>query len=174
MLPPALVDEALLQSAMVLVFVCHRVPLRFTPCFYEMLRWSKCAPAMTPEGKYLEAQQRGSANVYFFDAEYQTVNLPGYGTIFKIDNCGEGFLMRGVCELINGVETALKVFFYPLNNYMYILINHLVKNYLYFLQMQFFVLIQIIHFFYVLILTRNFESFLYILLKILSYLIFQT
>ena len=49
-----------------------------------------------------------------FDAEYQTVNLPGYGTIFKIDNCGEGFLMRGVCELINGVKTALTVFFYPL------------------------------------------------------------
>ena len=51
-------------------------------------------------------------NTTFF---IQTVNLPGYGTIFKIDNCGEGFLMRGVCELINGVETALKVFFYPLN-----------------------------------------------------------
>ena len=64
MLHPHLVDEALLQSAMVLVLVCHRVALRFTgmpdhPCFYEMLRWSKCAPAMPPEGKYLEAQQRG-------------------------------------------------------------------------------------------------------------------
>ena len=64
MLHPHLVDEALLQSAMVLVLVCHRVALRFTPCFYEMLRWSKFAPAMIPEGKYLEAQQRGSANVY--------------------------------------------------------------------------------------------------------------
>ena len=67
MVYPHLVDEALLQSAMVLALVCHRVPLRFTPCFYEMLRWSKCAPAMTPEWKYLEAQQRGSANVYFFE-----------------------------------------------------------------------------------------------------------
>ena len=64
MLYPALGDEALLQSAMVLVLVCHRVALRSTgmpdhPCCYEMLRWSKRASAMTSEWKYLEAQQRG-------------------------------------------------------------------------------------------------------------------
>jgi len=71
MLYPALGDEALLQSAMVLVLVCHRVALRSTgmpdhPCCYEMLRWSKRASAMTSEWKYLEAQQRGLANIYRF------------------------------------------------------------------------------------------------------------
>ena len=60
MLPPALVDEALFQSAMVLlVLIYHRVSLRFTPCYYELLRWSKYGPALIPEWKYLEVQQRG-------------------------------------------------------------------------------------------------------------------
>ena len=59
MLHPALVDEALLQSAIVLALVGQRVALRFTPCCYELLRWSKFGPALTPEWKYLEVQQRG-------------------------------------------------------------------------------------------------------------------
>ena len=47
MLPPSLVDEALFQSATVLDLVSRRVPLRFTPCCYEMLPWNKFGPAMT-------------------------------------------------------------------------------------------------------------------------------
>ncbi len=54
MIHPHLVDEALLQSAMVPALVCHRVALRFTPCCYEMLRWNKFDPVFAMNGNTLK------------------------------------------------------------------------------------------------------------------------